>query len=205
MPPHRLSAHPLSRNAYAWAAEPPTALELDATIEILRVPKVLYQQPYYSNPKDVPKDARGIEYGGRAYTIKGDTIQHTLPFHHHVYVEVVDPKFPSNALERRLATHQWEWAAIPPLWKDAQAWLDAESSCWTLSLQANFNTLDSLLSSHSGLRSETARCSRSSDRGSNAGAQIHSGQGRPISPREAAHVAPHDGTPGSVFLSHNCR
>ncbi|KAL8283649.1 hypothetical protein RQP46_005444 [Phenoliferia psychrophenolica] len=121
LPRRRLSKHPLSKNAYVWAADPPTTLELESTI----ARKVVYQQAYYSNPKDVPKHAK--EYAGRSFKPPGDKIKDAPEFRHHGKPDVVVTAEPVSGDQRR-TNRKWEWAAVPPTWKDTQSWLAAENS-----------------------------------------------------------------------------
>ena len=51
---------------------PPSNFELTATLEDFGLPKVTYQEPYFSNEKDVPPRPR--EYAGREFKLQSNTV-----------------------------------------------------------------------------------------------------------------------------------
>jgi hypothetical protein len=57
----------LSSSAFAYNVPAPTTDALLAELPALGIPEKYYQDPYFSNPKDVPKHSR--EWGGNLFTL----------------------------------------------------------------------------------------------------------------------------------------
>jgi hypothetical protein len=119
IPPYRPSQYPLSRNSFYWSMPAPTTEELIATMEARKQPRVIYEDPFFSIPSDIPKDK---EYGGRFFALKDHTIKNLPPFHHWgksmARAEVSGP-----SLERRTTCSTWEYARRPPTVNEMRRWL----------------------------------------------------------------------------------
>lgn len=60
-------------NTYLYAIPAPTQLEVTASMQLFGLSPVEYQDPYYSDPRDVPVHAR--EYAGRSWRFGSKTIR----------------------------------------------------------------------------------------------------------------------------------
>ncbi|GAA6018210.1 hypothetical protein JCM11491_005634 [Sporobolomyces phaffii] len=119
----RATSFPLSRNSFEYASRPPTAAHLYDSVKN----KIVYKDPYYSKPSDVPRGPR--EFAGKSFTIEGDTIKFHKPFLHY-------GTSPAAALARqnvespRIArTARWEYSERPPSKKDAIDWMVRQGLC----------------------------------------------------------------------------
>ena len=61
----------LSSSAWQLRLAPPLARDIANSMEFIGIPTVVYQDPYYSNPSDVPPRAK--MFAGRMFTLKGST------------------------------------------------------------------------------------------------------------------------------------
>ncbi|KAI8818419.1 putative DNA polymerase zeta catalytic subunit [Fimicolochytrium jonesii] len=80
--PTQQHAEPVVSNAapglYQFAFPPPSKDELRATMDLYGIPTVVYREPYFSDPKDVP--ARVRTFAGRNYKFEADDAQSLSEF-----------------------------------------------------------------------------------------------------------------------------
>ncbi|GAA6052660.1 hypothetical protein JCM3770_003916 [Rhodotorula araucariae] len=113
--------HPLSLRSFVFAESPPSATQLVRALERADQSYVVYKDPFYSKPADVPNRKR--EYAGRAFRIKGDTIQYLTSFVHHDALGA-RPAGETGAQGRRVRkVRTWEYAVRPPARAQMQDWL----------------------------------------------------------------------------------
>ncbi|BGP12586.1 DNA polymerase zeta [Rhodosporidiobolus nylandii] len=123
-PPPRTASLSLSRRSFAFAESPPTSEHLVKSIESFKRSRVLYQEPFYSKPADVPHKKR--EYAGRVFRIKGSTISYMRPFEHagrSMQHSSGGRPAPALSATRAGKVRTWEFAARPPTPAEAQDWL----------------------------------------------------------------------------------
>ncbi|GAA5899314.1 DNA-directed DNA polymerase [Sporobolomyces salmoneus] len=118
------SRFPLSRNSVAYAPKPPTTAQLYANLREINSSDVVYKDPYYSKPKDVPSGPR--EFGGKKFSIEGSTLKYLKPFLNHG----MDPELvlaqQYAPVSRIAGVTKWEFAERPPSKKLMQDWLVQE-------------------------------------------------------------------------------
>ncbi|GAA5897069.1 hypothetical protein JCM5296_004286 [Sporobolomyces johnsonii] len=137
-PPRLVSHRSLSRNSYVYAPKPPTIAELESTMETYGS-KILYQDPFYSKPSDVPRRSR--EHGGKRFTLQGNTIKYLKPFLH--AGEELRETFVATGSSRRVRkVTKWEFAARPPTKAEAEEWLVRDGSLMDAK-QPRFNPIKS--------------------------------------------------------------
>ncbi|BGP44636.1 DNA polymerase zeta [Rhodotorula kratochvilovae] len=120
-PPRPKTDHPLSPRSFVFAEPPPTAAQLVSALQRADQSYVVYKDPFYSKPADVPKRKR--EYAGRAFRIKGSSIKFLAPFVHHDAVGA-RPTGEAGAPARRVRkVRTWEYAVRPPTRELMQDWL----------------------------------------------------------------------------------
>lgn len=113
----------LSSNSFAWSASPPSTSFLINSIESYRLSRVVYRDPYFSNPEDVPPTAR--EFGGRRFVLKGDSIKYLPSFAH----ETASSKGIGRPfVKKRGGITKWEYAARPPTPLQARTWIAENQS-----------------------------------------------------------------------------
>ncbi|CEQ38813.1 SPOSA6832_00268 [Sporobolomyces salmonicolor] len=138
---HRSHRH-LSRNSYVYTPKPPTVEELESTMENYGS-KILYQDPFYSKPSDVPRRSR--EHGGKRFTLQGSTIKYLKPFRH--AGEEPSEAFVATGSSRRMSkVTKWEFAARPPTKAGVEEWLARDGSVMD-SKRPRFNPIKSQVSS----------------------------------------------------------
>ncbi|KLU90661.1 hypothetical protein MAPG_10513 [Magnaporthiopsis poae ATCC 64411] len=119
---------------YTLATPPPTAEEVCASMSEYGLPDVIYQEPFYSNERDVPLRSR--EFAGRRFRLFGST----LP-----YLPKFDPTGRSPAtfgikaeeapdmagmrrrhekLRKKCSIRSWEIAKPPPSLQEVTDWCD---------------------------------------------------------------------------------
>ncbi|GAA6061348.1 hypothetical protein JCM10212_004829 [Sporobolomyces blumeae] len=114
------SRFPLSRNSFVLASRPPTTAQLEASLADFRLSHVVYKDPYYSTPKDVPPRPR--EFAGKRFTIEGETIRYLKPFRH--YGMDAEEALTQRSSKSRIAdVSNWEFAEPPPSRRAAHEWL----------------------------------------------------------------------------------
>ncbi|CAO1623914.1 unnamed protein product [Parajaminaea phylloscopi] len=110
----------------SYIVPPPSRIEVASSLSLFGLPPVEYQDPFYSNPADVPLHAR--EYAGRSWRFAAKTIKYLTDF-----PSLVDPgahltrdtKGTALAQEGR-AQALWEYGKPPPTRGEVIHWLDAE-------------------------------------------------------------------------------
>ncbi|GAA5962119.1 hypothetical protein JCM21900_003552 [Sporobolomyces salmonicolor] len=138
VPPRLVSHRHLSRNSYVYAPKPPTVAELESTMENYGS-KILYQDPFYSKPSDVPRRSR--EHGGKRFTLQGNTIKYLKPFRH--AGEEPSETFVAKGSSRRMSkVTKWEFAARPPTKAGVEEWLARDGSVMD-SKRPRFNPIKS--------------------------------------------------------------
>jgi hypothetical protein len=131
-PPAPKPSYPLSRHSFTFAQPPPTSAELLASIETYKVTeqgrsRVVYQDPFYSKPADVPHKDR--EYGGRRFKIKGSTLEFRPHFLHFGKEREVFSNKGRRPLPMRTGkVTAWEYAPGPPTLAQANEWLQENGS-----------------------------------------------------------------------------
>lgn len=120
------SSHP----TIIYATLPPPPNDADSLGQFY-LPDVLYQDPFFSDEKDVP--ARIREYAGREFRLAGNALPYLPPFSfgdESGTPEVAD--VPSElALERQrrqCTVRTWEIGAPPPTYRDVADWLDEKEA-----------------------------------------------------------------------------
>jgi DNA polymerase zeta len=113
--------HQLSPNSFVWALPPPSTAHLFELIKSSRRSEVVYRDPYYSNPDDVPKVAH--VYGGRVFNLKADSIKYLPPFKHQT---LSSNGIGQPAYRKRSGITSWEYYARPPAAKEMRDWLESE-------------------------------------------------------------------------------
>lgn len=122
VPIRRTSNHPFSARSFTFAEPAPTAASVISALESANRSYVVYKDPFYSKPADVPRRKR--EYAGRAFRLKGSTIQDLAPFVHHDAAGALPTETkPGTPLPRIRKVRTWEYAVQPPTRDDMQAWL----------------------------------------------------------------------------------
>lgn len=94
-------------------------------------PALVYQDPYFSVPLDIPngKRAQVFEYGGRTHKVRDTTLRNLPPFH---ATEEDGTGVRAGTREegekesRRQRCRSWQYAPRPPSGKEVAAWLAAE-------------------------------------------------------------------------------
>ncbi|BGP52794.1 DNA polymerase zeta [Rhodotorula sphaerocarpa] len=71
----------LAGRTFEFATRPPTATQAESTMETYGRAKVVYKDPHYSVPGDVPR--RDREYGGKRFRLRGSTARFLPDFKHH--------------------------------------------------------------------------------------------------------------------------
>nr|XP_019013605.1 uncharacterized protein I206_01675 [Kwoniella pini CBS 10737]OCF52386.1 hypothetical protein I206_01675 [Kwoniella pini CBS 10737] len=131
----------LSSTSWQFHLAPPSKMEIMTTMEDSGIPSVIYQQPYYSNPIDVP--ARSKQFAGRVFTLKGNLVKDLQDFEG----SFSDPLGNKRWLKSRRTGHKWkfgwEYAVTPPTAKEVIDWCEREDTA----LQADSESLSKM--SHS--------------------------------------------------------
>ncbi|GAA5866905.1 hypothetical protein JCM3774_004599 [Rhodotorula dairenensis] len=113
---------PLAKRTFVFAEAPPTSRQAEVTMETYGRAKVVYKDPHYSNPVDVPR--RDREYGGKRFRLRGTTMRFLPEFRH--YSPGSAPCTSNFVQQRPLAgrIQTWEFSTAPPSTKLALQWLD---------------------------------------------------------------------------------
>ena len=102
----------LSLTAWQPRRPPPLARDIVNSVEPSGIPMVVYQEPYYSDPSDVPPRAK--MFAGRKFTLKGSAITDLSEF------EFSAPRsrgwLKTKRFEAGRARFGWEYG-IPPPWR----------------------------------------------------------------------------------------
>ena len=113
---------------------PPTSSNMLSDLRCLRLPSIIYQDPYYSNEKDVPEHGR--EYAGKEFRIESTTVPYLPDFDPkgtslaslgEKPAIVVDKLAEGKSLQKRrraCGLRTWEIEKLPPSRKQVQAWLN---------------------------------------------------------------------------------
>jgi len=117
----------LSSTAWQFSKPPPWSREVGASMEGNGVPSVVYQEPYYSSPLDVPLRAK--MFAGRMFSLKGNVVGDLQDFEHQTSSSRSWLK--RKKLELESAKHGWEMAMPPPSRRIVVEWcrkLDEEAA-----------------------------------------------------------------------------
>lgn len=112
----------LASNAWTFRHPPPSRTHILNSMEANGVDPVIYQEPHYSNPADVP--ARGKMFAGRVFTLKGkglndlDEFETALESRTKKKVKVKG-KGPTKRSAMKLG---WEYGLFPPSRKAVVEW-----------------------------------------------------------------------------------
>lgn len=113
---------------------PPTSSDMLSDLRSLRLPSIIYQDPYYSNERDVPEHGR--EYAGKEFRIESTTAPYLPDFDPkgtslaslgEKPAIVVDKLAEGKSLQKRrraCGLRTWELEKLPPSRKQVQAWLN---------------------------------------------------------------------------------
>lgn len=113
---------------FAYAVPAPSRIEVIASMQLFGLSPVEYQEPYYSDPYDVPAHSR--EYAGRSWRFGSKTIKYLPDF-----PSFVDPasRLPKDSKGAPLhgaesTTPLWEYAKPPPQRAQIHQWLKSEQN-----------------------------------------------------------------------------
>lgn len=113
---------------------PPPSSDILSDLRSLRLPSFIYQDPYYSNERDVPEHAR--EYAGKDFKIESITVPYLPDFDPTgtslasigekpaIVVEKLAEEKSLQRRRRRCGLRTWEIEKLPPSRKQVQAWLN---------------------------------------------------------------------------------
>ncbi|WVQ70034.1 uncharacterized protein L199_008258 [Kwoniella botswanensis] len=122
----RIIQHQYSKNAWQFHLPPPTRSEIENTMETNGVPSAIYQQPYYSNPVDVPSRAK--LFAGRMFTLKGNSVRDLQDFEN----SFDDPLKSRKWLRGKKGKHGWklgwEYSIPPPNNREVRTWCEKEDN-----------------------------------------------------------------------------
>jgi hypothetical protein len=116
------STYSLSSNAYRYPLLPPTTASLTASFDLARKSRIVYLDPFYSLPADVPTRAK--EYGVRSFKLKGNTIKFMPPFEHWKGRAPVI----ATAGGTPHGIRSWRVAEMPPTAREAREWLKEDKA-----------------------------------------------------------------------------
>lgn len=128
------SSSSLSSSSSSWISVlptlPPPAFQVCSSMKDFGLPDVVYQEPFYSNEKDVP--GRPIEFAGREFRLEGNTLPYLPDFNlsgaaggpsDEMGGQVQMPKELPDARRRRICTQRsWELARPPPTYDEVREW-----------------------------------------------------------------------------------
>lgn len=100
-----ISSSPTVR--YVYSIKAPSRLDVTESFGLFGLARKIHQDPYYSNPIDVPEHPR--EYAGRTFKLSSMTLPCIRPFQHW---EKGMP--PSNAEIATAPTRSWQYESPPP-------------------------------------------------------------------------------------------
>lgn len=107
-----------SSTAWRLRQPPPPVREILESMETLGLRTGIYQDPYYSNPLDVPPRAK--MFAGRMFTLKGNTVDNLQEFEHDVATS--GPWLRRVKAEPEMARYGWEYAVPPPSLRTVAEW-----------------------------------------------------------------------------------
>lgn len=108
----------LSKTSWQFRSAPPLPRDITFSVD----PEVVYTEPYYSNPVDVPPRAK--MFAGRMFTLKGNSVADLTDFVSTIVPDRAWLKTRKVAMER--AKYGWEYAPIPPKRMDVVKWCQEE-------------------------------------------------------------------------------
>ncbi|CAO1639278.1 unnamed protein product [Sympodiomycopsis kandeliae] len=128
------SASQSDTNTWTYAVPAPTSLEVTASMNLFGIPPVEYQDPYYSNPVDVPAHAR--EYAGRSWKFASKTIKYLPEFPCSEFADfTANPRTQRRADQHSAKANltsstphvtKWEYGIPPTPRSTVEAWLHRE-------------------------------------------------------------------------------
>lgn len=126
------------RKVYCFREPCPTPSHVASTVGRDGRPSVIYQNPFYSDDRDVPDRQR--EYAGKEFRLGSNTLHFLPPFHIREtltssQLEKVTSTYPNadrlrrqDENIRRLASARiWEFASVPPTRSEVVAWFEQEN------------------------------------------------------------------------------
>lgn len=113
-----------STSTWKYAVPAPTSLEVTASMSLFGVPPVEYQDPYYSNPHDVPLHAR--EYAGRSWRFASKTIRYLPDFPCTAVDESTSKTAAAAAAAPTPRIRTWQYGVPPISRSSVQLWLADE-------------------------------------------------------------------------------
>ena len=124
---------------------PPPSSDMLSDLRSLRLPSIIYQDPYYSNERDVPEHAR--EYAGKEFKIESTTVPYLPDFDSTgtslaslgekpaMVVEKLAEEKSLHKRRRACGLRTWEIEKLPPSRKQVQAWLNENGEADSNSVQ----------------------------------------------------------------------
>ncbi|KAH7126951.1 hypothetical protein B0J11DRAFT_432216 [Dendryphion nanum] len=123
-------------HTYYYGHLPPTIDMVENTLEKANLPRVIYQDAYYSNELDVPERPR--EYAGREFRLQSATLPYLPEFdptstslanfglHPPITLDKSKEESRSRYRSQRCSLRHWESALLPPTYLDVDTWLQAK-------------------------------------------------------------------------------
>ncbi|GAA5965048.1 hypothetical protein JCM8115_005696 [Rhodotorula mucilaginosa] len=113
---------PLAQRTFMFAEAPPTSYQAESTMEAYGRAKVVYKDPHYSNPADVPR--RDREYGGKRFRLRGSTMRFLPAFKHYSAGSAPRSDDLAPKAPRPAQIQTWEFSSAPPSSELALQWLE---------------------------------------------------------------------------------
>ena len=108
----------LSSTSWEYRSRPPFARDVAMSIN----PQVIYLEPYYSNPVDVPRRAK--MFGGRMFTLKGNAVKELPAFESTSGEDRRWLKIRKTVPEK--SRYGWEYTVAPPTLRCVLQWCTKE-------------------------------------------------------------------------------
>nr|XP_019042303.1 DNA polymerase zeta subunit [Kwoniella bestiolae CBS 10118]OCF21233.1 DNA polymerase zeta subunit [Kwoniella bestiolae CBS 10118] len=118
--------HQYSQNAWQFHLPPPAQSEIVNTMEDHGVLSAIYQQPFYSNPTDVPSRAK--MFAGRMFTLKGNSIKDLQDFESSFEGMLEGRKWLRGKRGKHTWKWGWEYAVPPPTTREVRDWCEKEDN-----------------------------------------------------------------------------
>ncbi|WVQ71759.1 hypothetical protein IAR50_001300 [Cryptococcus sp. DSM 104548] len=120
---------PTLGKAWRYYLPPPTRESVAGNLEEHGIPSVDYQEPFYSEPGDIPKPKI---LGGRMFSFKSDKAEHLQDFEFTNFssekkqrgLQRTKKALDSSRAKKALWKAGWEYSFMPPNRRDVVAWCD---------------------------------------------------------------------------------